>query len=123
MAMRLYYRAEVTCQYDEQDAGYRCDCSAAQESIEIGEMPPESARDAYAHHFRKVTGQTPAAYIRELRLTEAAALLRKTRYSVKEVAVATGFADSNHLCRVFRQHFGASPVGYRRLYGEPTPSG
>ena len=72
-------------------------------------------RSNFAHHFRKTTGTSPAAFIRRIRLDEAVRLLGRKNLSVKEVAAQTGFADANHLCKVFRAHMQISPGTYRRL--------
>jgi AraC-like DNA-binding protein len=74
------------------------------------------SRSNYTHHFHKTTGHTPAAYILGLRLEEAARQLRCRQLSVKEVAAATGFTSSNHLCKCFRRHFQMSPGNFRRLH-------
>lgn len=73
------------------------------------------SRSNFAHHFRKVTGLSPAGYIRDLRLREASRLLGQKTFSVKEVAARTGFADANHLCKSFREQWQISPGTYRRL--------
>lgn len=73
-------------------------------------------RSNFSHHFRQVTGQTPAGFIRDLRLQEAVRLLGRKTLSVKEVAARTGFSDANHLCRCFRAHRHMSPGMYRRLH-------
>lgn len=72
-------------------------------------------RSNFAHHFRKTTGMSPAGFIRRIRLDEAVRLLGRKNLSVKEVAAQTGFADANHLCKVFRARMQISPGTYRRL--------
>jgi len=76
-----------------------------------------TSRSNFTHHFTKVTGRTPADYIREIRLREARKLLRNRRFSVKEVAAQTGFSDANHLCKCFRAYYQISPGAYQRLAG------
>jgi len=70
------------------------------------------------HHFSRVfeasLGVSPAAYLKGLRLKEAARLLQMEALSVKEIADACGFGDSSYFCRVFRESFGISPEGFRR---------
>jgi AraC-like DNA-binding protein len=72
------------------------------------------SRSHFSHRFRAATGLAPAAYILELRLAEVRRQLRETASPLKEVADATGFADANHLCKVFRRKFHMSPGAYRR---------
>lgn len=73
------------------------------------------SRSHFSHHFKSVTGISPAAYILEQRLGELRRLLRETELPLKDLADATGFADANHLCKAFRRHFHSSPGSYRRM--------
>lgn len=75
-----------------------------------------TTRSSFSHYFSKVTGTTPAAYIKDIRLGEAAHLLRISQFSVKEVAARTGFAGPNHLCKAFRAQHHLSPGAYQKLY-------
>jgi AraC-like DNA-binding protein len=76
-----------------------------------------TSRSNFSHHFRRVTGRSPAAFVRDIRLQEAARLLEESEYSIKEIAAHTGFAGANHLCKCFRWHWQTSPGDYRRLVG------
>jgi AraC family transcriptional regulator of arabinose operon len=67
-----------------------------------------------AHLFKAQTGQTIAEMARQLRLRQAARLLRHSSRSVQEVAVEVGFSCPFHFSRRFRQCFGVSPRDYRR---------
>ncbi|MGE9291176.1 MAG: helix-turn-helix domain-containing protein, partial [Puniceicoccales bacterium] len=61
------------------------------------------------------TGTTPALFVLEVRLEEAARRLRTSRLSVKEIAAATGFRSSNQLCKSFRRYFQMSPGSFRKV--------
>ena len=43
----------------------------------------------------------------------AVRLLQTTNGSVKEVAENCGFEDASYFCKVFRNHYGVSPAGFR----------
>jgi AraC-like DNA-binding protein len=58
--------------------------------------------------------------LNELRLNEAARLLRETRGNISEIAFAVGFQNASHFGRAFRERFGQSPSDYR---GERPPEG
>lgn len=62
--------------------------------------------------FRKATGLPPHAYLRQLRVEKARRLLRKDT-SLAEIALAAGFADQQHLTKVFKQITGTTPGRYR----------
>ena len=60
--------------------------------------------------IKEHTGLTPVAFIREIRLQRAYALLKgKALDSVSEVGQATGFPSAAHFSRVFSKRFGVSP--------------
>jgi len=71
------------------------------------------SRSHFSHFFRSCTGLTPAHFATEVRVHEAARLLRETRAPLKQVADCCGFANANHFCKVFRRFQHLSPVSYR----------
>jgi transcriptional regulator GlxA family with amidase domain len=57
--------------------------------------------------FRELTGLTPAAYLRGLRLEHARKLLEtKAVKSVEDAALRVGFEDVAYFARVFYRRFG-----------------
>ncbi|HEV7922039.1 MAG TPA: AraC family transcriptional regulator [Thermoanaerobaculia bacterium] len=68
-----------------------------------------------ARAFRRAHGTTMGEHLRMLRANRAAELLASSRMPLAEVALAAGFADQSHLCRVFRAAMGFSPLAYRTL--------
>lgn len=64
--------------------------------------------------FREATGVAPIEYLLRLRIQKAMKLLRSTDLSVTEIALQTGFNDSNYFARQFRKITGCSPVKYRK---------
>lgn len=62
--------------------------------------------------FKQQTGLSFAAYLTELRMRQAAALLRNGE-TVADTATACGYADVPYFSRVFRKYYGASPMKYR----------
>jgi len=66
------------------------------------------------HAYRRVTGQTPMAALRTMRLEAARALLLRGVSTLETIAAQTGFADAFHLSKSFKRHFGVSPRAYLR---------
>lgn len=66
-----------------------------------------------ARAFRAAYGLPPHAYLNQMRVDRARALLLQGRRA-GEVAVEVGFADQPHLSRHFRRHLGVPPVAYQR---------
>ena len=72
------------------------------------------SRSNFSHFFRSRTGLTPARFISETRLQEAARLLIETRGSVTQIAETCGFANANHFNRAFQPFKHMTPGAYRR---------
>jgi AraC-like DNA-binding protein len=66
-------------------------------------------RSTFADH----TGLSPHQYLLELRLVRARNLLTETQFSVKEIAVQTGFGDEHYFSRLFRQKLNYTPSQWR----------
>jgi AraC-like DNA-binding protein len=63
--------------------------------------------------FKAETGLAPHQYLVRLRLEKAMELLRNSRLSVTDIALAAGFASGQHLSRVFRTYYGETPSEWR----------
>jgi AraC family transcriptional regulator len=64
--------------------------------------------------FKASVGTPPLQYVAARRVELACSLLRTTQEPLSQVALACGFCDQSHLCRVFRRVLGASPTVWRR---------
>ena len=56
---------------------------------------------------------TPANYIKRIRMEVAARLLRETDLPINEIAMRTGFSNAKYFSVTFKQEFGKSPKDYR----------
>lgn len=68
------------------------------------------SREHMTRVFHQRYGETPAAYLRRLRLEFAELLARSSNMNAGEIASASGFVSAQTLRRAFRQHFGR-PLG------------
>lgn len=64
--------------------------------------------------FRQATGKSPVDYLIGLRIEAAKRLLRQTGLSMTDIALETGFGDSNYFARQFRLVTGRTPTAFRR---------
>lgn len=64
--------------------------------------------------FKTFLQTAPCQYLKEYRLAKAAELLRNTDTPVSEVAARTGFGQSSHFGKCFREKTGMSPSEYRK---------
>ena len=77
--------------------------------VQLAEAAHLSERTLY-RRLRKLTGLTPAAFVRELRLLRARQLLSTGELTrVGEVAFVVGFVNANHFGRVYTRRFGHPP--------------
>lgn len=67
--------------------------------------------------FGRYLNSTPKHYFMEMRLNRAQNLLVQSEQSVTEIAMACGFQTTSHFSKVFRAHFGRSPIEQRAKIG------
>jgi transcriptional regulator GlxA family with amidase domain len=72
------------------------------------------SRTSFTSRFRGVVGQSPMAYLTELRLRRAAGYLSTTTKSVREIAHLTGYDNEASFSKAFSRLFGRPPGQYRR---------
>ena len=65
--------------------------------------------------FKQATGFTFIEYLNSIRIQEAKALLRESRYKVIEIAEKVGFLSLTNFGRVFKALTGTTPLNYRRM--------
>lgn len=63
----------------------------------------------YRNIFHEVFGTSPNRYIQEFRVSKAKELLTTGKYSVEEIAAATGFANASYFCKVFKSVTSLTP--------------
>ena len=62
--------------------------------------------------MKELTGISTSEFLRNIRLEQAARLLREQKINVTQVAYSVGFSNLAHFSTVFRQHFGVAPSEY-----------
>ncbi|HUN39156.1 MAG TPA: AraC family transcriptional regulator [Acetobacteraceae bacterium] len=68
----------------------------------------------FSHAFKATFGTTVCHYIRCRRVERAQRLMLTSNEPLSQIALACGFADQAHYCRVFRDVVGLSPNAWRR---------
>lgn len=63
--------------------------------------------------FMSHTGQSPKAYLSELRIRQACTLMKKSDISVTAIAASVGFENSLYFSKAFKKIKGMTPTEYR----------
>jgi AraC-like DNA-binding protein len=71
--------------------------------------------------FRERFDTSPMTWLMDVRLSEAARLIRAGDDPVTKIAYRVGFKDPSHFTRRFKGRFGVSPNEYRRADTSPAP--
>ena len=66
--------------------------------------------------FRKETGMTISAYVREQRMKYAAYLLETTKLQIQTVAMHCGIMDVQYFSKLFKKHHQKTPTEYREAH-------
>ncbi|MGN0807222.1 MAG: helix-turn-helix transcriptional regulator [Candidatus Coproplasma sp.] len=70
--------------------------------------------------FKKETGVTPREYLTSIRMNRAMVYIENgitnnySNFTVSQIAEACGFAEPLYFSRVFKKHFGVSPMQYQK---------
>ncbi len=88
----------------------------AGQSVDVAELAALHglSRSHFSRHFKAVTGLPPAQWVRQVELEEATRRLLDSDRKLEAIARETGFANANHLCKVFRRRYHLSPGEFRR---------
>lgn len=68
-----------------------------------------------------ITGKTPVAFIRMLRIKRAAELIKKGKMNVSQAAYEVGFNNPKYFTKYFKEEFGVSPSEYGRESKSDSP--
>lgn len=72
------------------------------------------SRTSFYNKIKALTGIAPAEFIRNIRMQEAALMLKSQRYTVAEVSDKMGFADPKYFTDTFKKFYGVPPSTYMK---------
>ncbi len=67
----------------------------------------------FSHMFKEKTGVNFSTYLENIRMTEAARLIKETDISLNELYIAVGYNNSNTFRRAFKKVYGVTPSAMR----------
>jgi DNA-binding response OmpR family regulator len=85
-------------------------------AAEVGLSPRQLQRK-----LKRITGTTPAAFVRRYRLDVAAQLLEQEAGTVSEIAYEVGFGTPKTFARRFKERFGCPPSKYPEASSADAP--
>ena len=83
------------------------------------EMLTKEVGISRAHLHRKLkelTNQNATTFIRNVRLQQAANLLKEKRHSIIEIARIVGFSRANNFSTAFKELYGITPMEWREQH-------
>ena len=64
--------------------------------------------------IKEITGISSGKFLRNIRMEQAARLLKAGQNDISQIAELVGYADSSHFSTAFKNHFGISPSEYQK---------
>ena len=68
--------------------------------------------------LKEMTGVPTSEFLRNIRLNEAARLIKEGKINITQVSYMVGFANNSHFSTAFKKYFGMSPSEYAAKYTE-----
>ncbi len=72
----------------------------------------------FSRAFRRSLGEAPHVYVIRRRLDRARHMMLTSDMALSELAIACGFSDQAHFCKLFRRYTGKTPGAWRRERSE-----
>lgn len=70
----------------------------------------------FLKQFKQVTGSTPMAYVRNVRINKAKTLLLHSDMNITQISAAVGFLSIHHFSSAFKKITGMSPAAFKEHY-------
>jgi AraC-like DNA-binding protein len=83
-------------------------------SVESLARAVSMSRSKFAARFKRLVGESPLAYLGQLRLNLAATLLTKGNLTIGEVSQRVGYDSETAFSSAFKRRYGTAPGAYRR---------
>ena len=72
------------------------------------------SRSSLYSKIKALTNHSPSEFVRQIRIQEAAILLKSKKYTVAEVSDLMGYSDPKYFTDIFKKHYGITPSAYMK---------
>ena len=72
------------------------------------------SRSSLYNKIKALTAHSPSDFVRQIRMKEAATLLKSKKYTVAEVSDRLGYSDPKYFTDIFKKHYGMTPSAYMK---------
>lgn len=86
--------------------------------IQLSDLEQRCHRNKYriCHEFSAAFGLPPLKYLNKKRMEAAEILLLSTQKKIHEIALETGYENTNHFINLFKKEYGVTPQAYREAH-------
>jgi AraC-like DNA-binding protein len=99
-------RMETIYRYVDQNIGNDLQLEIAARKVNLS-VP------AFCRYFKKLTGKTFSHFVNEVRIAQAASMLKEEHLSIAEVSFSCGFNNLSYFNKQFKKITGFNPSAYR----------
>jgi AraC-like DNA-binding protein len=99
-------RIESIYRYVDQNIGNEIHLEMAAEKVNLS-IP------AFCRYFKKLTGKTFSHFVNEVRIAQAASMLKEEHLSISDVCFSCGFNNLSYFNKQFKEISGLNPKAYR----------
>lgn len=102
--------------YEIMEANYHFNLSVA----EFARLAQRSVT-TFKRDFQEYYHTTPGKWLTRKRVDYGKLLLETSNKNIKEITYDSGFENTTHFSRVFKESYGLSPIHYRKTIHAPLP--
>ena len=71
------------------------------------------SRSVFFKKLKTLTGLSPVEFLKDIRIKNAAELIKRNEYNMAQIAYMVGFNDSHYFSKCFKQQYGITPTEYK----------
>jgi len=90
------------------------------EPIDVDQIASEAcfSKFDFIRQFKRTYGKTPYNYLKTVRLTKAAELLKSSQRSIQDVCFSVGYTSLSSFSSLFKKEYSISPQKFQALHME-----